>query len=118
MAAIAIALILCPGLSNFRHHIDLGMKTDPYIKPAVVSVSPEYLRHCRLSPKIKSGSHIVMKTVLPRPTNVVLIGSTHIGQQGSAVLCLSTLQCFLSSIYPHFYNYGTVLCGNFHAVVH
>ena len=67
--------------------------------------------HLRLQVYVNTSNRQVRETLIDtipartsyphRPTYVISI--SYPGQQGSAVQCLSTLQCFLSSIYEHFY---------------
>ncbi len=81
----------------------------------VTTFEQKLVNECTSSPPNLSVDHLSQQTQLivdnrvVEVTNPAVVQPTFVltldfhGQQGSAALCLSTLQCFLGSIYKHFY---------------
>ena len=64
--------------------------------------SPGELEHQRTTTTGSSVENTTKTTLEKQTTQSLVLSVEYPGQQGSAALCLSTLQCFLSSIYNDF----------------
>ena len=106
IVAVTLVSVLCPRLGFQQTLINYKARPRPFSSESTSGAEKNLATFMLTARDDSAGDNqqsLRTKATGPsiRPTYVLTLEFS--GQQGSAALCLSALQCFLSSIYDHFY---------------